>query len=144
MVRSLAQLSDVQFIGYRDIFADINKILCPDLSFKKIKEDVIGDGGLLGIIYTLANRTETLSRKVNTLEEDVSTLKFLQTAREQTSQIMTSEDQWQPINIGDINDIINNVAFNAFVRDIAAQVATEIFKTKINGLHISYAGGDFN
>lgn len=64
----MAQLADLQFVGYRDVLEDIQKTLCSCASLKEVKQEMEPYGGLLGKIVDLENKIEFLKAKIDSLE----------------------------------------------------------------------------
>lgn len=134
MVISLAQLADLQFVTYSDIFSDINEILCPELTFKQIKDDIAVQGGFLTMIHALVHR-------INVLEETIKDLQSKQFLQEHVIQDMVQAEKHQSINTNSNNlcdDTLRSLIYN-----ISLEVANDVFRNKINGLTIHYSGGDY-
>lgn len=67
----MTQLADLQFIGYRNIFEDIEKSLCTFSSLPETKKKLEPYGGLLGRTITLEHEINVLKERIRTLEKKI-------------------------------------------------------------------------
>lgn len=128
----LAQLVDLQFVGYRDIFKDIENALCSYQSVKETSKELEPYGGLLGRILALEKKVEKLQEKVAELPDD--TYKMIHGAiREYEDTHHISSQIFEK----DLMDEKERVT--ALIRQEAVEVAEMVVQNRLQHLKIGFS-----
>lgn len=128
----LAQLVDLQFVGYRDIFKDIKNALCSYQSVKETSKELEPYGGLLGRILALEKKVEKLQEKVAELPDD--TYKMIHGAiREYEDTHHISSQIFEK----DLMDEKERVT--ALIRQEAVEVAEMVVQNRLQHLKIGFS-----
>ena len=127
----MTQLADLQFIGYRNIFEDIEKSLCTFSSLPEVKKQLEPYGGLLGRILALEKKVEKLQEKVAELPDD--TYKMIHGAIREYEDTHSITSQNSEKDLMDEKELII-----ALIRQEAVEVAEMVVQNRLQHLKIGF------